>query len=327
MDTLSIFRKDECEIFPVISPAANDLRSINFYVVKYYESLILIDAGINNKTNWNALCSTLAQNDLQVTDLTAIILTHHHYDHIGLVDKIVSKNPIPVFASSEAIPRLKRDRDFLEKRIQFYNSLYRQMGCGEMGIARVRDLKQAIEQNKHQAIQADIHIITNTRLFHFDVIDVPGHAPDHIALWDNKTKWMFSGDLLIEHISSNALVEPDIDGNRIHTLAQQKESLLKCSTLNPEFLFPGHGKIIQNAKQLVKNRIDRYEEKFDRLLRFIKAGNTTANDLALAYYKKTYFNQFSLVMSEVISHLDYLEEKQRIIKEFRNGIWHYEIAY
>ena len=54
--------------------------------------------------------------------------------------------------------------------------------------------------------------------------------------------------------------------------------------------------------------------KADRLLNLSNSGISTGNELAKTYYKKIYHQQFSLVMSEIIGHLDYLETQGKIKK-------------
>ena len=41
---------------------------------------------------------------------------------------------------------------------------------------------------------------------------------------------------------------------------------------------------------------------------------------------KKYEKQFSPVMSEVIGHLDYLEEQRKVRKELHKGVWHYFVS-
>lgn len=322
---MNLIKKECCEVFPIFVPDRSSLKSINFYLVKQQKSLSLIDAGWNNEECWNALTDTLNRNGFQLQDLTEIILTHHHIDHIGLVNRITAVHPIPVYAHPDSIPRLKRDKDFLEMRIEFYEKLFREMGCHENGQDQIAYLRTALENNKHQAIQAEIIGITSPSLLNFDIMEVPGHSPDQIAFFDQKRNWLFAGDLLLEHISSNALVEPDSYGNRLPTLIQHMASLNKCLSHDLKLVFPGHGVLIEDPKPLIIARLERVEAKGERLIQLIKSGIKTASDLALTYYKKTYYEQFALVMSEVIGHLDYLEAGRRIEKELVNGIWHYSV--
>lgn len=213
----------------------------------------------------------------------------------------------------------------MENRITFYEQVYKEMGCGELGNKQIHYLRKSIKKNKHQAIQAEIKEIKNNQFLHFNVLEIPGHAPDHIAFWDAKRNWLFSGDLLLEHISSNAFIEPDESGKRLHSLVQQRDSLMVCSSLQADIIFSGHGEMIEHPNDLITKRLERIEDKAQRFLRLIQNGIDTVNDLADTYYKKTYYEQFPLVVSEVVSHLDYLEVQRQVNKELINGVWHYSL--
>lgn len=311
------------KIHPVIAPSALALKSINFYLVEQNESLTLVDAGMNDDVCWDALQHTLEENSLKLEDITEILLTHHHGDHVGLVNRITELHPIPVYAHSKSIPRLKRDPDFLSMRIEFYKRLYVQMGCGELGDKQVAYLFNAVNNNKDQKINSEIIEIKESQLLNLEVIHFPGHAPDQIAFLDKSENRLLAGDLLIEHISSNALVEPDENGERIRTLVEHIESLKRCFALGVDILYPGHGNIIHQAGPLIEKRLHNIETKSKKILALIEAGITTGNELAKTYYKEKYLKEFPLVMSEIIGHLDYLEYQGKIDKYSSGNVIHY----
>ncbi|MBT2729190.1 MBL fold metallo-hydrolase [Bacillus sp. ISL-75] len=316
-------KKTGFEVFPIIIPDRSSLKSTNFYLVNQEHSLSLIDAGWNNEECWEGLINTLNNNGFTLKDLTEIILTHHHIDHIGLVNRITSEHPIKVYSHPDSILRLKRDPIFLDMRVEFYAQLYHEMGCGEDGEKHGAYLKKAVQKNKQNVIQGDVIEIFDKQLLNFNIIEVPGHSPDQIAFHEKKHNWLFAGDLLLEHISSNALVEPDSLGRRIPTLLQHIDSLKKCLELNVDLVFPGHGTLIDQPDSLILKRLDRIDAKAERIIHLIQSGCLTGSEIAQSYYKNTYYEQFSLVMSEIIGHLDYLEAQGRIKKELIRGIYGY----
>jgi len=318
-----LFTKNKIEVFPVIVPTSNKLKSVNFYLVKQENSLTLIDAGLNSDDCWNSLLKTLKENNHTLTDLTEILLTHHHTDHVGLVERIVSNHSIPVYAHPYAKLVLKRDEEYLKMRVEFFRNLYHEMGCGEMGENQVANLYNPIFLNEDKKIHCEIQEINNNQLYGFDIMDIPGHAPDQIAFYHRECKWLFAGDLLIEHISSNAFIEPNYDGTKTKSLIQQKRSLENCLSLSIDLVFSGHGRIIENPKDLIKARIKEIDEKADKYLNMIKSEISTASELAQFRYKEKYGKQFFNVMSEIIGYLDYLENQGKITKEKKKGIWHY----
>ncbi|WP_242486775.1 MBL fold metallo-hydrolase [Peribacillus sp. TH16] len=176
-----MFKQNNMEVFPIIVPASNKLKSYNFFLVKHGNSLTLIDTGLNTDDCWNSLQKTLKNHDFTLTDITRILLTHHHLDHIGLVNRIVSTHSIPVYAHPYAILVLKRDKEYTKMRIEFFRKLYKEMGCGEIGDKQVVNLRNPIILGEDKKIHCEIQEITNNQLFGFDILEIPGHAPDQVS--------------------------------------------------------------------------------------------------------------------------------------------------
>ncbi|MFM1653359.1 MBL fold metallo-hydrolase [Brevibacillus sp. B_LB10_24] len=319
--------KEGCTLYPMIVPTPYSLQSFNFYLIEEAGSLSLLDAGIDTEPCWEQFIQTLHQNGFSVHDLDRIILTHNHQDHIGLINRISAVKEMPVYAHPESIHRLKRDKAFFSLRVEFFRQLYREMGCGETGELQVQKLEKAVRDNEKDKIQANVTPLSGTDpIAGLQPIETPGHSPDHLVFLDSKRKWLFSGDHLISHISSNALVEPDREGRRILTLCQYVDSLRSCMALDADTLFPGHGTFIRNHQELIVKRLSRIEEKAAKIRSMLESGMTTASELAQAYYQDKYHSQFALVMSEIIGLLDYMEVRHTVQKELKHGVWHYYAA-
>lgn len=319
-----IYENSGLNVYPILIPTVSSLKSYNFYLVEENGTLMLIDAGIDTERCWEALLNTLSANEFSVKDISMILLTHNHHDHVGLVNRITQLIEVPVYAHPEAFLRLKRDQKFLLMRTQFFEELYREMGCGEAGEKQVQRLKEAVIKNENQKIQTDIlPLPIDQPIAGFRVLETPGHSPDHVSFHDVKRKWLFSGDHILGHISSNAIVEPNREGERLFTLEQYLQSLETCLHMDYDTAFPGHGDLIYEPKMLIQQRIRRIHEKAEKFLKMIEKGLRTADELAQHVYRHKYHSDFSLVMSEIIGHLDFLEGRKKIQKEKKNGVWEY----
>src|SRR5690625_7660888 len=95
----------------------------------------------------------------------------------------------------------------------------------------------------------------------FRVIDAPGHAPDHISFLHPDSGIFIGGDHLIQHVSSNALIEPDKHGELIPSLQQYEQSLLKCFNLSLSVVYSGYGEIVWAHDGLIKNIVTALESK------------------------------------------------------------------
>lgn len=325
MNILTI-TKENCSVYPIKVPAKYGLKTFNYYLREEAGSLSLIDAGVDTEECWDAFMNTLGENGFALHDLDRIILTHNHEDHVGLINRISAVKEIPVYAHAKSIHRLKRDKEFFSLRVEFFQELYREMGCGAAGEQQVEKLKAAMKKNEKDKIKAEIiSLAESDTIAGLQVIETPGHSPDHLVFLDEAKKQLFGGDHLIGHISSNAIVEPDQEGRRLLTLVEYIDSLKKCSRFDIETIFPGHGNFIYSHRELIHHRLEKIHEKSERLLGLIDSGLLTAAQLAQTYYRDKYESQFSLVMSEIIGQLDWLETQKKVQKEQKDGIWHYYV--
>lgn|SRR5699024_6862760 len=311
-------------VYPIIVPTSSSLKSYNFYLVQYEDVLFLVDAGEDTEDCWNYFNRTLRKNNLKISDLDAIILTHNHVDHIGLVNRIRTHHSLDVFAHPDAFVRLKRDQSFLEERVAFFNSLYKQMGSGDEAVKQIKNMRSAITRNKSQKIDGEIKPIREgDKLFGFQVIEVFGHAPDHIALFHEASGMLLSGDHVIKNMSTNALVELGTDGNRTQSLVLYEYALKKIAHLPLQVIYPGHGDIIDAPQEAVFKNMERIQKKADRLMSHLNERQTAAQ-LAQKIYKDKYKTLFPLVMSEIIGQLDRLENLRKVTKSKHEDVFYYE---
>ena len=312
------------EIYPIVVPMSSSLRSVNFYLVKNQNSLFLIDAGLDTEKCWNHFIDVLDENGFKIEDINKIILTHSHPDHTGLVNRILTIHEIPVFVNYDAIARLTRDPVYLNKRIDFFQSLYAEMGCEKRGEKQVEKLKKAVKKNDSQAIYGEIIPVAEGDIIEgFRVIDTPGHAPDHISFLHPDSGIFIGGDHLIQHVSSNALIEPDKHGELIPSLQQYEQSLLKCLNLSLSVVYPGHGEIVRAPDELIKKRLAGLESKSEKIKNIIADIPYSAAQIAQIFYEEKYDSEFSLVMSEIIGHLERLEALGEIARKKKGNLFYY----
>ncbi|MEB3101965.1 MBL fold metallo-hydrolase [Ferviditalea candida] len=325
---MPILKINNQTIIPVTVPTPYPVGDVNMYLAEEGSGtgLALIDAAVNTDDAWELLMRSLTEAGYALKDIRRILITHHHVDHVGLIDRIVSQTAVPVYVHPDAIPRMKRDAEFLAKRIEFFRQLYQESGCGQAGERQIDDLRRKLHDNAHLKVQADLLPVTEGNregLAGYQALETPGHAPDHLVYLDNTHRVMFSGDHVLPHISSNALVEPDALGRRMPTLVKYRDMLRKCLVLQADLVFPGHGEPFKELQPLIRRRLERIDDKAERLERLMKDAPKTAFQLAETMYPKEVERQFSLVMSEVIGLLDYLEASGRAAKEMDRGVWRY----
>ena len=328
MSNAMSFERSGTVITVIDAPGNSELRTINSYLVAHASGLYLVDAGMDKASCWEAFIRVLQQQGYQVEDVKGIILTHHHPDHVGLVHRIRKLHPsVRVYAHPLALPYITYDKDFLNKRINFFEQLYREMDSMPDAVKQIEKFKASFIANEAFRIEGDITIIQEgDSLLDFIVLDVPGHAPDHILLYDPVRKWAIVGDLVIEHMSTNAIIEPDAKLSLIPTVTQQLSSLQRCLQLDMNLMFTGHGIVIHDPKPVIASKIAKMEQKLDKMQQLIADGYDTAGRIARLYEKDVYERQFFLVISEVIGLLTHLEQVGCVVRRKVYGIYHYAVT-
>ena len=133
--------------------------------------------------------------------LEAIVLTHHHVDHVGAVGKLQERFGLPVWAHP-------RTGDLLERRLD------RELVDG----ATIR-LGASPDRRDGWTLRC---------LF------TPGHAEGHLALWDERHRALIAGDLL------STLVSMYVGSPGGH-LGTYFRSLERIRRLDMRILYPSHG--------------------------------------------------------------------------------------
>ena len=112
-------------IAKIILPTPFAVGDVNVYLVKG-EALSLIDAGVKTKEAWDSFTKQLAQLGYAPNDIDQVILTHHHPDHVGLLEWL--PDHVKVLGHPYCEPFLKMDTDFFIAHDQFYYGLFQEFG-------------------------------------------------------------------------------------------------------------------------------------------------------------------------------------------------------
>ncbi len=81
------------------------------------------------------------------------------------------------------------------------------------------------------------------------VVATPGHARDHVCLWEPESGDLFSGDLVVD---GGTVLIPGTRGGGLRAYLQ---SLRRLANLDPTRVFPGHGPIITETLDLIASYI------------------------------------------------------------------------
>lgn len=292
------------------------LKQLNSYIVKGEDRSFLIDTGYNNPESKESLLDGIKSLGLELSDLD-LVITHLHADHSGLVSMFYDAG-CKVYAS-------KIDGDY-------FNSMA--TGAYDKLISSFVDL-YGIDHNE---IDVSDNAYYNNRLDHeidfielkpgdeltvgdftFEVVDLAGHTPGHIGLFDRDKKIIFSADTVLDPITPT-IAFWGFDHKNI--LGTYIDTLTRIRAMDIDLMYTSHGKIITNHLDRTNEIIHHHYVRMQEILNALDNENEfTVKDIItkinwrfkvdswddLEKHQKWYTSGETMSHMELLAGLGYLE--------------------
>jgi len=152
------------------------------------------------------------------------VTTHHHEDHSGNHALLARELGITPLAHATAAQRLARP----DAEPQWY----RRVAWGVRAPAQVGALDEWVE----------------TARFRLRVVHTPGHAADHVVLFEPERGWLFSGDLYLAPRLRYLRADEDVYA--------MIESLRRVLALEPRVLFCQHRGRVADGAAMLAGKLD-----------------------------------------------------------------------
>ena len=196
------------------------------FVHIYYVDGLLIDTGQRKAQ----------RKILEVTDvlnINQLFITHHHEDHTGNIEAMRKRYDLPVYASPRCCEIMKNPPKL---------SLAQKLSWGN-------------RPAQHNLLPKTGALTTPN--FNFQIIPIPGHATDMVALYEPERQWLFSADLYI-----NSYIDYFLEGE---SMAQQIASMKKILELDFKVMFCSHKPQLSSAKKQLSKKLDFFEKFFEQV--------------------------------------------------------------
>jgi glyoxylase-like metal-dependent hydrolase (beta-lactamase superfamily II) len=141
------------------------------------------------------------------------------------------------------------------------------------------------------------------------VVHTPGHAPDHVALWDPRNRVLFSGDLIT--LGTTVVILASHGGS----LAEYLASLRRVQALAPARLLPAHGAVIDEPAAVIQKYLEHRAEREAQVVAGLRAGQRSIDALVAAIYRGLQPALVPMARESVLAHLIKLEHEGRVRRE------------
>ena len=207
----------------------------NSYIVVNECSATLIDTG--KKSAFKQLSRNIQSNNINLKDISTLILTHTHYDHCQSAKQIKSISNCSIIVSHSATESIKTGYSKLPKGTTLPTKII--SGLGEI-IGKLKFGYAPFEPDT--LVKGDYEFSIGRS--NINIIETSGHSPDSISIIvDNEIAIV--GDAMFG-IFRNSIFPPFSDD-----IPQMVESWGKLLQTNCKLFLPGHG------KEISRNRLEK----------------------------------------------------------------------
>jgi glyoxylase-like metal-dependent hydrolase (beta-lactamase superfamily II)/8-oxo-dGTP pyrophosphatase MutT (NUDIX family) len=236
----------------------------------------LLDPGPTDHVEQERLFAVLDRRAAEGQRLSAVVLTHHHPDHIGAVAACARRYGVPVLAHPATAAALRG--------------------------------KVEVQRELHDGERLDLgRLPSGGDDWHLEAVHTPGHARGHLAFYEPHYRLLFAGDM-VSTLSSVVIVPPEGD------LAEYIASLRRLQTYPARLLLPAHGPVSARPAFTLAECLEHRRKREEQLLQMLGAAPRLIPDLAREIYRGLPANLLRLAELQVLAGLQKLQREGQVIE-------------
>lgn len=195
------------------------------------ENYILIDAG--NKSFEDKFFKALARENIAPGQISHILITHAHHDHIGGLNQIKAKTGARILIHDQEASILRQGiitiPEGFSRLGKFVSFLGKRFLAG----------KKAYDPIEPDLVISDSGLSLQDKGFPLEILHTPGHTAGSISILDTESSRMFCGDAAfnLPMLTSGKYHPPFAD-----IPVQVTKSWQKILASGARHCYPGHGK-------------------------------------------------------------------------------------
>lgn len=303
------------------------ISAVNAYAVEREDGIMLVDTGSAGDDSYReALRLAIEQAGFTIQDVSVLVGTHTHSDHVGLAAWIREESGAEFWMHPDTAHFYDGTRE--PARIAAARERRaRQEGVPEHLLGMYADVREETE-GVLAPVPPDRPLVAGVRLDsklgEWEVVETPGHCPSHVCLVQGEHRVMILGDLL------TAVFSPWFDyGYSPDPVAEFLDALDRIEAFEPPTLaLPGHGRPISDVPETIALHRRGIAERLSDTRAAIAAGPAGAYELTPRVFGEPDSGETAVWrMTELVCYLRHLRLAGEIIRdEGPDGKFIYRLA-
>jgi glyoxylase-like metal-dependent hydrolase (beta-lactamase superfamily II) len=216
---------------------------------------VLIDAGLYGTRP--LIRNAAADRFGQGARPSAIVLTHGHFDHVGVLQDLAEEWDVPVYAHPLEAPYLDGRQSYPPP---------------DPTVGGLMAASSPLYPRSPVNVGARLQLLPESGevppLPGWQWIHTPGHAPGHVSLWRERDRALIVGDAFVttaqESVYAALTQEAEMHGPPQYFTPDwiaARESVRRLAALEPELAITGHGRPVKGAE--MRAALQRLAREFD----------------------------------------------------------------
>ena len=312
----------------------NSLGYTNIYLVQGEDEYLLIDVGWNSEEALQSLKKQLSEIDVDVKDVSQIIVTHAHPDHYGLISRLKQFSSVEIVLHDLEMGLIESRYMNVDETIHQTEMWLRINGVPTHELPTSQSIFLRRRRSGSPALP-DVTLRGGETIpagvFNLQVLWTPGHSPGHICLYEPAQKILFSGDHVLPVITPHIGLQ---NQSGINPLGDFLKSLNMVKQLDVNLVLPAHEHSFTDLPTRVEEIIRHHEQRNLEILEALKTEAKTACQISaeitwmqdmggVSWQNLTPLDK-GLAVTETLSHLESMRVDGKVDKFPLDSIIYYQ---
>lgn len=313
---MAIVEEMFADIYRIVSPLPFPPVTVNLYLLRHRDGFALVDCGLNSPEAWALLEHGLGELGIAPGDLTHILLTHVHPDHMGAAGRLKAASHAPVFTH-------RLEEPFIASRYRAVAPLLVEVEVWLLHHGASPEDAKKLSQVSLQMLDSVQPAEVDVLLEGDETLDIggielrtlwtPGHSPGHLCFYDERRRILLAGDHLLPDTTPNISQHPQSSPSPLDDFYA---ALHAIEYLDVALALPGHGAPMSDHRARVAETLAHHERRKGQMQDLLTSGPRSGWEIAMTIFARVQGNAFQqrLALMETLAHLQSLAHAGRVRK-------------